>query len=328
MIQFRIGHGIAALALATATAFAAPQAGAQDFPNRQVTIVVGLAPGGITDVTSRIYADALSKITGQRVVVENKQGAGGAVGAAAVQNAAADGYTVLVFSGSQHVAVPAMAASAPYEPLKGFAPITLLFDLTTLVSVPDNLAAKNLAELWELGKKKPGGLSFGSPGAGTPSHMLAVRLGRATKTPQEMVHYRGGGPMMADLITGRVDWALASFTVAKGHFAEKKLRALAIDADKRWDGMPDVPTLTELGLGRETVARWFAVAAPAGTPAAIVKKLNEDFIKASKDPDLIKRLAANGTPIHTSTPEEMTRLLSQENDRTQELVEALNLKQK
>jgi len=323
-----IGRGLLGLALAAVLALPGPQAGAQEFPSRQITIVVGLAPGGITDVTSRIYAEALSKVTGQRVIVENRQGAGGAVGAAAVQNAAPDGYTVLVFSGSQHVAVPAMSATAPYEPIKGFAPITLLFDLTTLVAVPANLPAKNLAELWELGKKKPGGLSFGSPGVGTPSHMLAVRLGRATNTPVQMVHYRGGGPMMADLITGRVDWALASYTVSKGHFMEKKLRALAIDADQRWDGMPDVATLTELGLGKEKVARWFAIAAPAGTPPAIVKKLNEDFIKASKDLALIKRLTDNGTPIHTSSPSEMAKLLSEENDRTKELVQALDLKQK
>ena len=323
-----IGRGLLGLALAAVLALPGSQAEAQEFPSRQITIVVGLAPGGITDVTSRIYAEALSKVTGQRVIVENRQGAGGAVGAAAVQNAAPDGYTVLVFSGSQHVAVPAMSATAPYEPIKGFAPITLLFDLTTLVAVPANLPAKNLAELWELGKKKPGGLSFGSPGVGTPSHMLAVRLGRATNTPVQMVHYRGGGPMMADLITGRVDWALASYTVSKGHFMEKKLRALAIDADQRWDGMPDVATLTELGLGKEKVARWFAIAAPAGTPPAIVKKLNEDFIKASKDLALIKRLTDNGTPIHTSSPSEMAKLLSEENDRTKELVQALDLKQK
>jgi tripartite-type tricarboxylate transporter receptor subunit TctC len=321
-----IGRGIVGLALAGLLALSGA-ARADDFPSHQITIVVGLAPGGITDVTSRIYAEALSKVTGQRVIVENRQGAGGAVGAAAVQNAPPDGYTLLVFSGSQHVAVPAMAASAPYEPIKGFAPVTVLFDLTTLVSVPSGLPANDLAGLWAYGKKKDGGLSFGSPGVGTPSHMLAARLGRATGTPMQMVHYRGGGPMMTDLITGRVDWALASYTVAKGHFIEKKLRALAIDADQRWDGMPDVPTLTELGFGNEKVARWFGIAAPAGTPPDIVKKLHEVFIQASKDPALVKRLHDNGTPIHTTSPGEMAKALSEENDRTKELVEALHLKQ-
>ena len=323
-----IRQGLAGLALMAALAGSNPAAQAQDFPNRPITIVVGLAPGGITDVTARIYADALSKSIGQRVVVENRQGAGGAVGAAAVQNATPDGHTVLIFSGSQHVAVPAMASTAPYEPLKGFAPVTLLFHLATLVTVPAELPPKNLAELFALGKTKPGGLTFGSPGVGTPSHMLAALLGRATNTPMQFVHYRGGGPMMADLITGRVDFALSSYTATKGHYAEKKLRALAIDADKRWEGMPDVLTLTELGYGKEKVASWFAVAAPAGTPPAIVKKLNEEFIKASRDPDLIKRLKDNGTPIATSTPEQMGKLMAEEWEHTVKIVQMLDLKQK
>jgi tripartite-type tricarboxylate transporter receptor subunit TctC len=316
------------IGLVLATAVAAPAAQAQDFPNKPITIVVGLAPGGITDVTSRVYAEALSRNLGQRVVVENRQGAGGAVGAAAVQNAAPDGYTLLVFSGSQHVAVPAMQATAPYDPIKGFAPVSLLFHLTTIVSVPADHPAKTLADLFAYGKTKAGGLTFGSPGVGTPSHMLAARLANATKTPTQYAHYRGGGPMMADLITGRVDFALASYTVARSNFAAGKLRGLAIDAPARWDTMPAMPTLTELGYGKEKVASWFAVAAPAGTPPAIVAKLNQEFIKASKDPALVKRLTDNGTPIETTTPEQMTKLLSEENERTKELVAALGLKQK
>jgi tripartite-type tricarboxylate transporter receptor subunit TctC len=323
-----IRRGLVALMLMASLAIPGAATRAQDFPNRPITIVVGLAPGGITDVTARIYAEALSKSIGQRVVVENRQGAGGAVGAAAVQNAPPDGHTVLIFSGSQHVAVPAMAATAPYDPIKGFAPVSLLFNLATLVAVPADLPAKDLAELWALGKKKPGGLTFGSPGVGTPSHMLAAVLGRATNTPMQFAHYRGGGPMMADLITGRVDFALASYTATKGHFQAKKLRALAIDAEQRWEGMPDVPTLTELGYGKEKVASWFGVAAPAGTPPAIVKKLNEEFIKASHDPELIRRLKDNGTPIATTTPEQMAKLLKEEWEHTVELVKMLDLKQK
>jgi len=245
-----------------------------------------------------------------------------------VQNAPPDGHTVLIFSGSQHMAVPAMAASAPYEPLKGFAPVTLLFNLATLVTVPAELPAKDLAGLFALGKAKPGGLTFGSPGVGTPSHMMAAVLGRITNTPMQFVHYRGGGPMMADLITGRVDFALSSYTAAKGHFIEKKLRALAIDADQRWEGMPDVPTLTELGFGKEKVASWFGVAAPSGTPPTIVKKLNEEFIKASRDPEVVRRLTENGSPIATTTPEQMARLMAQEWEHTVKLVQELDLKQK
>ncbi len=314
-------------ALSTALALHASIAGAQDFPNRPITIVVGLAPGGITDVTARVYAEALSKVTGQRVVVENRQGAGGAVGAAAVQNAAPDGYTVLIFSGSQHVAVPAMATTAPYEPIKGFSPVSLLFHLATILAVPTELPAKNLKELWAIGRSKPGGLTFGSPGVGTPSHLQAARLARATNTPMQYAHYRGGGPMMADLITGRVDFALTSFTAARTNFEAGKLRGLAIDAAARSPLLPDVPTLTEGGFGDEKVASWFAVAAPSGTPPAIVDKLNDSFVKASRDPELVKRLTENGTPIETTTPARMAKLMADEMERTGGLVRELGLKQ-
>ena len=156
-----------------------------------------------------------------------------------------------------------MQASAPYEPIKGFQPITLLFHLATLVSVPADLPANTLAEMLALGRTKPGGLSFGSPGAGSPSHLLAARLGRASNTPMQFVHYRGGGPMMADLITGRVDFALSSYTVARARSLPKRRCARSRSTpSSRWSAIPDVPTLTELGFGNEKVASWFGVAAP------------------------------------------------------------------
>ena len=315
--------------LGLAAALALPglaAARAQDFPSRPITIMVGLAPGGITDVTARLYAEAVSGSIGQRIIIENRQGAGGAVAAAAVQNATPDGYTLLVFSGSQHAAVPAVQ-SAPYDPVKGFQSITLLFDLAALLAVPVTSPANTVAELLDYGKKKPGGLLFGSPGVGTPSHLLAAKIGDATKTPMQYVHYRGGAPMMADLVTERVDFALASYTVGKGFFIEKKLKALAVDAAARLSVIPDVPTLTEAGLGQAKVASWFALAAPAGTPAPIVQKLRDEFIKASRDPELKRRLTENGTLIHTSTSDEMAKLLADEVESTNQLVKSLGLRQ-
>lgn len=299
---------------------------AQEFPNRPITIVVGLAAGGITDVTARLYAEAVSASIGQRILIENRQGAGGAVAAAAVQNAAPDGYTLLVFSGSQHAAVPAVQ-SAPYDPVKGFQSVTLLFNLAALIAVPVTSPANSVTELLEYGKKKPGGLLFGSPGVGTPSHLLAAKISDATKTPMQYVHYRGGAPMMADLVTERVDFALASYTVSKGFFLEKKLKALAVDADARLSVMPDVPTLTEAGLGQTKVASWFALAAPAGTPSNIVQKLHDEFVKASRNPDLQRRLTENGTIINTSSPEQMSKLLAAEVESTNQLVKTLGLRQ-
>ena len=237
------------LLIAVGVALLAVPAQAQTFPARPITMMVGLAAGGITDVTARLYAEAVSRIIGQRVIVENRTGAGGAVAAAAVQNAPPDGYTLLVFSGSQHATVPA-AGPASYEPVKGFAPVTFLFNSVVVLTVPADSPAKTLAELHDLGRKKPGGLTFGTPGLGSPSHLLGAKILLADKVPAETVHYRGGAPMMADLITARLDFGWPTLSTSRAYLADKKLRALALDADARWPMLSDVPTLASSGLAR------------------------------------------------------------------------------
>ena len=317
---------IARSLLAVGLAVFATAAPAQDYPSRPITLMVGLAAGGITDVTARLYAEAASKATGQRVTVENKTGAGGGVAAAAVQNAAPDGYTLLVFSGSQHATVPAVS-NATYEPVKGFSPITYLFNSVVVLTVPADSSAKTMKELHELGRTKPGGLTFGTPGLGSPSHLLGAKILLADKVPFETVHYRGGQPMMADLITARVDFSWPTLSTSRSFLADGKLRALALDADTRWGPLPDVPTLNELGYGKEKVASWFALAGPAGMPPALVARIRDIFIQASKDPDLQKRLAENGTPIINSTSEEMGRAMAAEWETMQVLAKTLKLRQ-
>ena len=163
-----------------------------------------------------------------------------------MQNAAPDGYTLLVFSGSQHATVPAVS-NANYDPVKGFSPITYLFNSVVVLTVPADSPAKTMAELHDWGRKKPGGLTFGTPGLGSPSHLLGAKILLADKVPFETVHYRGGQPMMADLITGRVDFSWPTLSTSRSFLADGKLRALALDADTRWGPLPDVPTLVELG---------------------------------------------------------------------------------
>ena len=303
----------------------AASAQAQDYPNRPITLLVGLAAGGITDITARLYAEAASKISGQRITVENRTGAGGGVAAAAVQNATPDGHTLLVFSGSQHATIPA-SGNAPYEPVKGFSAVTFLFNSVVVLTVPADSPVKTMAELHDLGRKKPGGLTFGTPGLGSPSHLLGAKILMADKVPFETVHYRGGAPMMADLITGRVDFSWPTLSTSRAYLADKKLRALALDADARWAPLPDTPTLTELGYAKQKVASWFALAAPANTPPEVVGRIRELFVKASQDADLKRRLEENGTPILTSTPAEMGRAMEQEWQTMQELAKTLNLK--
>ena len=197
--------GIARIAAILAAPWLAGAALAQDFPARPITIIVGVAPGGITDVSTRVYADAVTKSTGQKIVVENRPVGGGTVAAVAVQNAPPDGYTLLTITGSAHAAIPAMQPVA-YDPVKGFTPVTLLFRMPALMVVPQDSPAKSVADLLDLGRKRPGGLSFGSAGVGTPAHLMAARIGLGTKTPIQFVQYRGGAPLMADLITGRIDF--------------------------------------------------------------------------------------------------------------------------
>jgi len=320
--------GIVRLAFAMA-ALACPgiaSAQADDFPSKPITIMVGLAPGGITDVTARLYADIVSRSIGQRITIENRPAAAGALAAAAVQNAPPDGYMLLVFSGSQHATVAAMG-SAPYEPVKGFSFVTLLFNSVVAFVVPPDSPAKTLDELFDLGRKRSGGLSMGTPGLGSPSHLLGARVALAAKAPLQSIHYRGGAPMMADVLTGRVDFAVVTLSTSRAFLADKKLRALALDADARWSGLPEVPVLAELGYGNEKVANWFGVAAPAATPPGVIEKLREQFVRASRDPELQRRLAENGTLIATSTSDEMRSLMVDEVAAMDALVKTLGLRQ-
>jgi tripartite-type tricarboxylate transporter receptor subunit TctC len=297
---------------------------AQDFPNRQITIEVGVAPGGITDVTTRLYAEIVSKSIGQNIIIENRPVAGGAVAAAAVQNAPADGYTLLSVVGSQFASVPAMGP-APYDPIKGFAPITLLFRLPTLLVVPADSPAKSAADLLMLGKTKPGGLLMASPGAGTPGHLMAAKIALGTNTPIQYVHYRGGAPMMADLIAGRLDFSFASYPSAGSHLG-KTLRVLAVDAEQRIPVLPDTPTMVEAGLGPYRVGNWCGLLTTAGTPAAIVDKLNREFVKAARSPELIKKLTEQGNVIDSSTPQDMAKLVADEVKSLDQLIRTLGLK--
>lgn len=300
---------------------------AQNFPTRAITIVVGVAPGGVTDVTTRQYAEVVSKRSksiGQPIIIENRPVGGGAVAAAGVQNARPDGYTLLTVVGSQFASLPAMGRTS-YDPVKGFAPITLLFRLPTLVVVPFNSPAKSMTELLALGKSKPGGILLGSPGAGSPGHLMAAKISMGTNTPMQYVHYRGGAPVMADLITGRVDFSTASYNSARSNMDAKNLRALAVDAEARLSALPDVPTLTEVGLGQYKVGDWFGLLAPAGTPEPVVAKLNQEFVKAARTAELIKRLIDNGNLIASSTPAEMSRIVIDEVKNMEQLIKALGL---
>lgn len=301
------------------------QSRAQEYPSRTITIIVGLAAGGVSDLMTRFYADVVSKKIDQKIVIENRPQGSGAVAAMALQNAAPDGYTLLVFPIAQHATIPALNKNVSYDPVKGNQPISLLFSIATLVVVPADSPIKSVNQLADFAKKKEGGLSFGSPGLGTPAHLSGAKLLDTLKVPVQYVHYRGAPPMMTDLLPGRLDAAVVSSLTAKPFLLDKKIRALISDASEKWPVAPEIPLLRDIGLAEATLPSWFGLAAPPGTPPAIIKKLNEAFVAAGKDSELRRRIEESGLSVETSTPEAMAKMMIKDNEDIAQLVNRLNL---
>jgi tripartite-type tricarboxylate transporter receptor subunit TctC len=302
-----------------------PATPAENYASRAITIVMGMSAGGIADVTTRLYADAVSKEFGQPIRIDNRPTEGGTTAAVAVQNAAPDGYTLLVISGAQHAALPALQP-VPYQPVSGFALVTTLFTMVNFLAVPADSPAHSVRDLLELGRKKPDGLVFGSSGLGSTSHLTAARLALSANVPIKAVHYAGAAPMIGDLIDGRLDFTLVSATVAKPYLNQSRLRLLAVDADERWPDLSTVPTLREAGVNQPKVASWFALAAPAGTPGAIIGKLHDAFAKAARDPAVMKGLRDNGALVTINSPEATKTMLTNEVIQAVALVQSLSLR--
>jgi tripartite-type tricarboxylate transporter receptor subunit TctC len=315
------GAALAALILAAAPALA------DDFPSHPITMIVGLGAGGGQDINSRIYAEAMSRILGQRIVVDNRTGAGGGVAAAYVQNAAPDGYTLLTVSGLQHFYVPAATQPGMYQPVKGFAPVSLMFEIISTLTVPEEMPVKNAAEFIEYGRKKPNGLTVGAPGQGSPPHMFGALIAENTGMTVQAIQYRGSSQAMTDLSGGRIDFAFPTYGLGKPFIDQHKVRPIAVAADQRWSQFPDLPTLKEAGLVKQMVAMWFGLLAPAGTPAPVIAELNEAVAKASRDPDLVQRLTGAGNSVRISTADEMQAMMLSESENVDALVRRLGLHQ-
>lgn len=297
---------------------------AQELPPGPVTLIVQSAAGGIVDVTARLYADVLSRNLGRAVVVDNRPAGGGAAAAMSVKAAVPDGRTLLVYPGTQLVALPQLQPVS-YDPLKDFEPVSTLFDLLNFVAVPTDSPANTLPQLIDYGKKLPKGPNVGAAGFGSPAHFNSVILSLDNGMPITVIQYRGSFPMMADLVTSRIDFAMISYIVAQPFFADRKIKLLAQDGETRWSGMPDVPTMLESGQLKKKASGWFAVSAPAHTPRPVVDQLNREIIKASQDKELAARLQQSGVLTRTSTPERLRELTQIEVETIGPLVKSLGL---
>jgi tripartite-type tricarboxylate transporter receptor subunit TctC len=297
---------------------------AQTYPSRPIVLTIGVAPGGVADVIARGFADDVAKDLRQPVTVENRASFSGAEAAEIVQVPPPDGYRLLIFSGAQHLGLPALRKTE-YDPINGFAPVTTLFTLVNFLAVPAKSPANTVPELIEQGRAKA--LRFGSSGVGSTSHLTAMSLAATSKISIAPTHYPGARPMLNDLLAGRLDFTLVSYTLLKGAIAAQRLKLLAVDAPERWPDLPNMPTLKEAGIDQPRVASWFALAAPARTPAPIIRRLHDAFAKAASRPAMQTALRENGVVITASTPEELQAMMTRERETMAALVQQLHLKE-
>jgi tripartite-type tricarboxylate transporter receptor subunit TctC len=300
MLSFRY----VGLALAAAVAFTLPQAHAQTWPTRDVKFVVPFTSGTTSDILARAVAEHIAGAIGKPVVVDNQGGAGGNLGAGSVAKAEPDGYTILFATTGPAATNKLMYKNLTFDPQKDFEPIVLIGKSPIIIAASPNVPAKTLKELTAYLKANPGKLNAGYPGNGTLGHITGELFQQRAQVKMGGIQYRGSAAIINDLLGGHIDVAMDSMAPYVSNVQEVKLRALAIAGSSRWPNLPDVPTVAESGLPGFEASVWYALLAPAGTPPAVVAKLNaaaNDFLKTSKAKDLFGKLgvqAAGGTPAH------------------------------
>ncbi|MBL8378708.1 MAG: tripartite tricarboxylate transporter substrate binding protein [Burkholderiales bacterium] len=310
-----------------AVACAAPAAlGQAAYPERPVRLVVSYAAGNVADVTARLVADGLTAKWGHAMVVENRPGQGGSLGAQAVSKAPTDGYTLLFSAMAAFGINPHVYPNVGYDPKKDFVPIVG-------VAVPDGLLVANvglkwgsLADLVQLSKTTPGGLYYGSAGSGTVPHLNMEALKARTGLVATHVPYKGVAAVTTDLIGGRIHLQQDALTPMLPHLRAGKVRAVAVTGPRRLAQLPDVPTIDELLPGFEAVRPWMGLLAPAGTPRAVVDRVHRDVEELLRQPALIERMQGIGLNVMSAGPAEFARLVAGEYDRLGELVRTLKLK--
>jgi tripartite-type tricarboxylate transporter receptor subunit TctC len=308
-----------------AIACIAPAQSQSDFPSRPITIIVPFPPGGSSDTVTRLVAQKLGANLKTNVVIDNRGGGGGVPAALAMKQIAPDGYTVFLANNGLFAIMPALT-DVRFDPVKDFQPITPLCTFPSVLVVPDGSPARSAKDLVELAKSKPGGLNFASQGVGSGGHVLGEMLRLISGAPFTHVPYRGAGPAVTDLAAGNVDLLFSSYVSAIGQVQAGKLRVLGWTAPKRSPTLPDVPTMAEAGYPGVELVVWHGIVAPLGTPPALVKKLNEEFVKAALSPDVVQKAAAQGVEMSNSSPEEFAKLLADDFDRLGKVIRDAGIK--
>jgi tripartite-type tricarboxylate transporter receptor subunit TctC len=289
--------------------------------NKPLRLVVPFPPGGATDITARVLSEPLARALGMAVIVENRAGAGGSIGMSEVAKAAPDGLTLGVATLSTHGVNPAVYKKLPYDPIKDFVAVTELVKAPGVVVVNAALPVKNFAELVAYLKANPGKLSYASPGNGTIGHMWGELFKSTTNTFMVHIPYRGAGPALNDVVGGQVMVYFDQVAASLPFIQSGKLRAIAVSWDKRLDVLPSTPTYGELGLPNSNDPSWFGLVAPAGTPAAVVNRVQQAVVKSLQEPAVRTKLAAQGLFASGTTPAEFDAQIKREIAKMQRIAQ-------
>ena len=300
---------------------------AQAYPTKPVRLIVPFAPGGTTDIVARAVGDRLGRELGQPVIIENRAGGGGTIGADVVAKAAADGYILGMATVSTMATNPATNPKMPYDSVKDLTPILNLVNVPNVMTVnPSKIPVKNMKEAIELFKKNPGKFSYASSGSGGISHLDGEAFKVMTGTFIVHIPYRGSGPALNDTIAGQVDAQFDNLPSSLPHIRSGKLRALAVMADKRVESLPEVPTFAEVGLKEVNNMAWYGLVGPANLPRDVVQKVQAAAVKTLADPDIRKRLADGGSFVDGGTPEQFAQLIQRELALRRDIVKKQNIK--
>jgi len=325
MVRISVVSAAALVAVLAAGALAG-SAGAELLSSRPITIIIPFTPGASSDTLQRLVAKKVTDNTGQTLVVESRPGGGGTVAAMAVKQAPPDGHTLMQANSGSHAANVSLYPALSYDPVKDFRPITLMWSFPQLLAVPSDSPAKSVAELIALAKTKPEGLSFASQGSGSGGHLLGEMLKARTSANLVHIPYRGAGPAALDLAAGRVDFFFVSYSSVLPFLQAGKVRALAVTSTERLPVLPNTPTMREVGFGGIELDAWFGLVAPAGTPDAVIDKLNAGFVKAVRDPEVVKQITDQGAEAVATTPAEFATFIASETERLGKIVRAAGVK--
>ncbi len=312
--------------IAAALIGAAPTAArADDYPTKPVRIVVPFAPGGSTDQLARLVADRMSQAWNRQFVVENRAGAGGNIGAASVATAEPDGHTLVMGSIGTHATNSLIYPKMPYDTVADFAPVTQVANVPLILVVHPTLEVKSVAELIALLKSKPGQLNYASGGNGASQHLAGELFKYLTGTQVQHVPYKGSANALPDLLAGRMAYMFADLPLVAPYIKDNRLRALAVAGRNRITQLPDVPTVAEAGVKDYEASAWYALFAPAKTPAAIVDRLQAGIAKELKAPEAQRRLDSMGVEPVLGTPADLRRFQASEISRWGEVVKAAKI---